>query len=239
MNRSLYLFPLLLLAALPCRMAHGEPTRQGAIQSPQSIRDSVLAFLRGQQTSATASVQIHVDTPDPRLRLPLCDRPLEAELPPAGRPTGRVAVGVRCNGRSPWTLYVPALVQLFDRVVVSRRTLARGTPIQPGDLRLERRDLTRELNGYFLRLADVVGQAPSRTILPGRVLAPGLVQRPPAVTRGALVSIVAQLGGVEARMRGRALEPGALGARIRVETLSGGKELQARVVSAGTVKVDI
>jgi len=224
---------LLPLAGLPWSSG-----AQDALQSPGSIAERVRQFLQGQQASATASVEVEVDTPDPRLRLPLCERSLAAFLPPAGKTSGRVTVGVRCGGSVPWTLYVPAQVRLLDRVVVARRAFPRGTLIRAQDLALERRDLARESRGYFLHPEEVSGKLAARNIAGGAVLSPGLLDRPLAVTRGDQVSIVAELGGVVARMQGRALESGSRGERIRVLTLGSGKELKARVVSAGRVKID-
>ena len=233
MPRSIFpYFILLFLISLPCVGA------QDALQSPESIAEQVKQFLHGEQTSTTGSVQIDVDALDPRLRLSLCSRSLETFLPPAGKTSGRVTVGVRCRGRIPWTLYVPAWVRLFDQVVVARRSFPRGTVLQAQDLSLERRDLTRERRGYFVRLQEVIGRRTARSIGRGTVLNPNLLERALILKRGARVSIVAEVGGVVARMQGRALEQGSQGERIRVLSLSSGKELEARVVSAGIVKVD-
>jgi len=231
--RILPIILLLILADLT-----GPIGAQEALQSPESIGEQVQQFLQDRQASAAATVEVEVNTPDPRLRLPLCERPLEAFLPPAGKTAGRVTVGVRCNGSRPWSLYVPAQVRLFDQVVVTRRALPRGTLIQAQDLALKRRDLAQESRGYFLRPEEVIGSLAARTIVGNVVLNPGLLDRPLAVTRGALVSIVAELGHVVARMQGRALESGHQGERIRVLPLGSGRQLEARVVSPGVVKVD-
>ncbi|WP_246884635.1 response regulator, partial [Pseudomonas protegens] len=60
---------------------------------------------------------IQVNQLDPRMRMPNCDKELTANLESPAQPLGRVTVKVRCEGASPWTVFVPAQVKLFREVV--------------------------------------------------------------------------------------------------------------------------
>jgi flagella basal body P-ring formation protein FlgA len=208
-------------------------------QSHEAIRAAVRNFLLSRDASPGAEMEVWVNDLDPRLRLAACAEPLEVFLPPSAPPAGRVTAGVRCNGTTRWSLYVPARVRWLDEVVVAARELPRGQRIDPASLTLERRDLARLPRGYLLTLDQATGLVPDRTVTQGTVLHPGLLDIPLAVRRGALVNIVARVAGAEVRMKGKALDAGPLGARIRVENLSSGRELEARVVSDATVRVDI
>ena len=73
--------------------------------------------------------QITAGELDPRLRLANCTTKLQAFLPAGARAQGNTTVGVRCNGRSPWQVYVPVAVKILDQVLVASRPLARGTPL--------------------------------------------------------------------------------------------------------------
>lgn len=211
------------------------------IQSRESIREHVRQFLLQRATVGAGSheVVIKVNAMDARLRLSLCDKPLEAFLPPSARASGRVTVGVRCTGSKPWSLYVPAGIQQFDQVVVAKRHIKRGGLVTRADLTLERQDLTRLRRGYFLHPDDVLGLIAERGIRHGTTLTPHLLEQPMAVKRGARVVIIARIGGIEARMKGKSLDNGSLGEQVRVKNLSSKKELEARVISAGLVRVDI
>jgi flagella basal body P-ring formation protein FlgA len=224
---------LILGAALPA-LAETPPA-----QSHEAIRTAVREFLLAREISPGAEMEVWVNDLDPRLRLAACERPLEVFLPPSAPPAGRVTAGVRCTGASRWSLYVPARVRWLDEVVVAARELTRGSRIDAASLSLERRDLARLPRGYFLTAGEAAGLVPDRTVARGTVLHPGLLDTPLAVRRGGLVNIVARVAGAEIRMKGKALDAGAMGARIRVENLSSGRELEARVVSAATVRVDI
>jgi len=210
-----------------------------ALQSHASIQSTVRDFLLAHNDQTAAEVEIEIDRLNKRLRLARCDQAIEAFLPASARTSGRVTVGIRCDGSRPWSLYVPARVTLFGQVVVASREVARGSVLQHADLNLERQDLTRLSQGYYLHPESLVGQVAQRRISRGRALRPRLVKVPPAVARGSRVSIVARIGGIEARMPGRALADGGRGDRIRIENLNTERELEARVVSAGVVRVDI
>ncbi len=211
----------------------------GPAQSHASIRDAAREYLAQLHTQSSAEVEIEVNRLDRRLRLSRCDQPIEAFAAPSRRSSGRVSVGVRCGGGKPWSLYLPARVSLFEQVVVAAREIPRGSRLQAADLRLERQDLARLGRGYFLHPEELMGKQAHRRIAVGRILTPGQVKTPPAVTRGSRVSIVAHVGGIEASMPGTALANGKAGERIRIENLITERELEARVISAGVVRVDI
>jgi len=214
-------------------------TMADAAQSHESIRQAVRGHLQALHQDSTAEVEIEIDRLDRRLRLSRCNTPLETFAPRSKRSSGRLTVGVRCNGDKPWSLYVPGRLSLFEQVVVATREIPRGSRIGPDDLSLQRRDLSRLQRGYFLNPDQVLGQAAKRRITRDRPLSPGLVEIPPAVTRGSRVSIIAVMGGIEARTAGIALSDGRPGERIRIENRNTERELEARVVSAGLVRVDI
>lgn len=228
----------LLLAGLSMNLP-AAANNAGPWHSHDAIRDAVRSFLQTQAVFQTGEISIEVRRLDTRLRLARCDRPLVAQLPPSGKKTGRVTVGVRCEGESPWSLYVPARVSVMADVVVARRALKRGQRIRAEDLALEEQDLSRLHRAWFTRLDEVTGKVADRSVRPGRVINPKLLSDPLAVERGSRVNIVARIGGIQASMPGRALDDGALGERIRIKNLASKRELEARVVATGTVRVDI
>ena len=68
-------------------------------------------------TQTPGRYEIQVNQLDPRLRMPMCDKELTGSLESPAQPIGRVTVRVRCDGSSPWTVFVPAQVRLFRDVV--------------------------------------------------------------------------------------------------------------------------
>jgi flagella basal body P-ring formation protein FlgA len=215
----------------------GVLTAAEAIQPLGSVRDAVARFLQEQTTNLSGSPRIEVGALDPRLRLALCEQPLEAFFPASARTQGNVTVGVRCSGSSPWSIYVPARVQVYDRVIVAARPLSRGSVLKAGDLDIAELDVTSLAGGYFSESQQAVGMSLRRNVQLGTALGPGLVELPKVIRRGERVQIVARVHGMQVTMDGEALEDGAKGDRIRVRNRSSKRNVEGLVAGPGIVEV--
>ncbi len=109
--------------------------------------------------------EIQVNPFDPRLRMPMCDKELTATLESPAQPIGRVTVKVRCDGASPWTVFVPAQVKLFRDVVVVTRPLKRTGIIGYEDVALRERDISQINQGYLTSLDQAIGQKLTRPMV--------------------------------------------------------------------------
>lgn len=174
---------------------------------------------------------------DPRLRLPACDAPLEPFLNRGAEVDRATTVGVRCPGTRRWKVYVPVTVVTTADVVVAARLLTSGTLIAAGDLRIERRDVTRNRRGYFTSVAAAVGQRVRQPVLEGRMLTPVAVAADKVIRRGQSVTLIVENDGVRINMSGKALIDGAIGQRIRVENSSSGRVVEGIVRSPEHVEV--
>lgn len=213
-----------------------------AAEPPAQSHASIIQAARNhlQQSFARHGEQLHIQvTPlDHRLRLAPCDAALESFEPPGGVRLGRTTVGVRCLHPKPWTLYVSADVGLELPVAVATRDLGRGSPIEAGDLTLQRMDTTHLLRGHFTSLDKLLGQRLKRTLRRGQAVTPSMLVEQKSVRRGEQIVIVSALGGIEVRSRGKALRDGNPGDLIPVQNLSSKRRLQARVVESGLVSVN-
>ncbi len=176
---------------------------------------------------------------DSRLKLAACTEELVAFTPPGRKRTGRTTVGVRCDGTRPWSLYVPVTVSVMGDVVVATRDLLRGQMVSPSDVRLEQRDLTLLHTGYLSTLDLAVGKRVKRTIRQGRIVKPVQIATPALIKKGAEVTIKASSERIQITTKGKALSSGGIGERIRVRNLRSNKVVEATVVNAGTVQVDL
>lgn len=210
-----------------------------AIQSLASIRHAAKVFLQTRAGGAHARVSVRVSRLDPRLRLAACGKPLEAFLPPGGQRQGNTAVGVRCSGPRPWSIYVPADVRVVEKVAVLAHPLARGTVLGAGDIRLEPRDTSALTSGFYTDARAVVGKQITNAVAAGSVLTPQILKAPLAIHRGERVTLLAQTAGIEVRMAGKAMGDGALGQRIRVRSLPSKRIVEGVVGRDGVVVVDL
>ena len=231
-----WVIALLLLLVPPVGSAGAQPKQP--IQPLDTIRNAARAHLL-QQHADEPQVAIQVDQLDRRLRLKLCSEPLQTHTKAGSGRSFRQTVGVSCNGKSPWSLYVPVTVSLKKRILVATRELPRGSLLTAGDLRLEWRDVSRLRRGYLEDLALATGQRLERDLHQDDPLTPRMVTAPRSIKRGARVTILGQVGQIQVRMPGKALADGSVGDRIRVQNQSSKRNIEATVVAAGLVQVTL
>jgi flagella basal body P-ring formation protein FlgA len=189
-------------------------------------------------TSQTAGrYEIQVSQLDPRLRMPACDKELTATLESPAKPLGRVTVKVRCDGASPWTVFVPAQVRLFREVVTSARPLKRAAIISPEDVVLRERDISQINQGYLSTLDQAIGQKLVRPLVSDQVITLIHLEQAEVVRKGDQVIISARSGTLNVRMPGEALSNGGMSEQIRVKNLNSQRVIKARITAPGQVEV--
>jgi flagella basal body P-ring formation protein FlgA len=226
-----------LLALCYSATATAEATRPeqligaGEVFLEQAVSDYL------QRSNIAGRHEIEINRLDPRLRLPLCEEPLTTTLESPTEPVGRVTLRVRCDGNTPWTVFVPGQVRLYREVVVVSRPLKRNNLVTNNDVILAERDVGLLNQGYLTALPQAIGKKLTRPMLPDQVLAPIHVQLAEAVHKGDQVVISARSGGISVRMPGEALSDGAIGKQISVRNQRSNRVIRARIVAPGQVEV--
>ena len=243
------LFPLTLrrcclsVLAAGALLSVGTYSRADAFTSPEKLIGVTQGFLEFTvedylATSQTEGrYQIQVNNLDPRLRLAQCDKDLTASLESPAQPMGRVIVRVRCEGLSPWTIFVPAQVKLFRDVVTVNHPLKRGMVIDYPDVTLRERDVSLINQGYLTSLDQAVGQKLTRPVVTDQVLTLVHLEQAEVIRKGDQVVISASSGGLNVRMPGEALSNGGMSEQIRVKNLNSNRVIKARVTAPGQVEV--
>ena len=188
-------------------------------------------------TQTPGRYEIEVNQLDPRLRMPKCDKELTATLESPAQPIGRVTVKVRCEGASPWTVFVPAQVKLFRDVVVVARPLKRTGIIGFEDVVLRERDISMINQGYLTSLDQAVGQKLTRPVVTDQVITLVHLEQAEVIRKGDQVVISASSGGLQVKMPGEALSNGGMSEQIRVKNLNSNRVIKARVTAPGQVEV--
>lgn len=215
---------------------------QAATTSTNQIIDTAQAFLEQEvQNYLTNSKidgrhEVSIGRLDPRLRLAACSQPLTPQLESSQQPIGRVTVRIRCEGQAPWSIFVPAQVNLFRNVVVTRRPIQRSSIIQSADIMLAERDVSSLSQGYFLAISEALGSEATRALQANQVLSPNNLRAPLAIKRGEQVTIISSGGTVHVRISGEALSDGAIGQQIRVRNSQSQRIIHARVIGPGEVE---
>ncbi|MFP4272991.1 MAG: flagellar basal body P-ring formation chaperone FlgA [Halothiobacillaceae bacterium] len=220
------------LAPMP---AIADTTRQPL----DEIRTAVTEHLAARHHAAPGGrVEIEVSRLDPRLRLANCDAPLTVAANNA-QPNrgGRVTAEVRCEGSTPWRIYVPAQVQEVRPLVVAARNLPRGTILSEAHLTHSPKDINRQHRGYLVELEAAIGQVTRRQINDGAVLTPADIETPEVLRRGDRVTLVSGKPGFTVTAGGEVLSAAGLGDRVRVRNLNSKRVVEGVVESENEVHV--
>lgn len=228
-----------------CLLTPGSPAVADAVTLPDMLIGVTQGFLEFTVEDYLATSQtegryeIEVKQLDPRLRMPMCDKELTASLESPATPIGRVTVKVRCEGSSPWTVFVPAQVHLFREVVTTTRPLRRAGIIEPGDVVLRERDISLINQGYFTSVDQAIGQKLTRPTVTDQVITLVHLEQAEVVRKGDQVVITARSGTLSVRMPGEALSNGGLAEQIRVKNLNSMRVIKAQVTAPGQVEVSM
>lgn len=226
----------LLLLLVPY-LANGQ-TGDSMQQSHADILTAVEQHLIDETSHGFGELKINLTPLDHRLKLTRCELPLETFSPSNTLSAGKATVEVKCSAPKPWKLYVTANISLEVPVVVARHDLSRGTAIGANDVQLLTQDTNHLLRGHFESLSQVVGRTLKRNLRRNQVVTPSLLVVQKTISRGQTVTILAGRSGIEVRMKGKALGNGNPGDLIRVQNLASKKKLEARIMSAGMVRIE-
>ncbi|HLA38823.1 MAG TPA: flagellar basal body P-ring formation chaperone FlgA, partial [Candidatus Glassbacteria bacterium] len=215
MTRRLILcFGMLLLAGFSASVFSVER------QEIPALLKAVENYVRSETAGFPGKISVSLGAVDPRLNLPACQA-LEPFVPAGGRLWGQAAVGVRCNGQTPWTVYVPVSVKVLANVVHAAKPLAQGQPVGAADIALQQADLAQLPAGILTEPAQAVGKTLVSNIASGQPLRHDMLRSPPVVLQGQTVKLLAQGRGFNVSSEGKALAAAAAGQVVQVRTHSG------------------
>lgn len=122
-------------------------------------------------------------------------------------------------------------------VPVPTRRIRTGEVIDSGDIAwVDMAESGRTAN-WVLDAAEIVGMSADRQLAADRPIRPTDLRRPIDVTRGDGVTMVLRHGALVLTARGRALDDGAEGERIRVVNVDSNRTVEATVTGPETVEV--
>jgi flagellar basal body P-ring formation protein FlgA len=199
------------------------------------LLQAVHGFLH-EQASAMGN-ELVIELHPPSARLPTCEAP-EPFLTRAGEvPLGRVSVGVRCGQDGRQVRYLQAVIGVIGEYPVLSEALSAGQTVRREHLVMQSGNLADLPNRALLEVEEIVGQVATRALNPGQPLLEHQFRSLPLVERNQRVTIEARGRGFRIAREGQALEPGALGDRIRVR-LDNREVMTAEVVDKGVLVVD-
>jgi flagella basal body P-ring formation protein FlgA len=130
-----------------------------------------------------------------------------------------------------------AYITVIAPVAVCIRMVDRHKVIEPGDIKIEKRDITCISKHAVTDINEVVGKRAKCRIPPGKVLKRDMFENAPVVKRGDIVTIFVETDYFIITAPGEALEDGCRGDMIRVCNLTSNNKIYGFVKDSRQVEV--
>jgi flagella basal body P-ring formation protein FlgA len=213
---------------------------ESGIQALADISSTAEQFaLAALDADTYTNIEVEAQALDGRLRLKQCELPLQAFSNVAVLKAGRTTIGVRCDGASPWSLYVPVNISANVAVVMIKGPVTRGTILGPANLQLVQMPVAQLPPNYVSSIDQVTGRELARAVNRDSFATAALLKQKNMIQKGQTVIILAQCAGFEVRMGGTALENGQRGERISVKNNNSGRTIEGKVVAENVIAVSL
>ncbi len=209
-------------------------------QSLESLKQAALSFLHTKTAGKVSGrVQIDVGKLDPRLNLAACSTDLESFLPPGAESFNSNTVGIRCNGNTKWTIFVPVHVAVYNQVLVAAQPISKGTIIDGSLYTLAEKKMNSLTRGYYQDPQEIIGKEAKRLINGGSIISPYDLFEPMLVKKGDIIAIVAKIGNLKVSMPGISLQNGRKGELIQVKNQKSGKTIFGKIENPNEIRVPL
>ena len=238
-RKSLFSTSLLIAGS-----AHALPGSVSATVDTEQLRGQLRAHVTEEIRLFAArhhwqdlDTEIDITVPASVNHLPACPDPVIISAgDQQSQPIGTLKRQASCDTPShKWHLNTTIKVRIKLPVVVAKTTINRDTKIDPGMLKMETLTFYRSKD-FVTQFQAVAGKRAKRRIRSGQLVSPSYLQQLWLVEKGDEVLIIATKNGIQASMKGVALENGAENEQISVKNSSSSKVIRAVVAGQGKVK---
>jgi flagella basal body P-ring formation protein FlgA len=217
----------------------GRARSSQAIQ-PDQIRRAIQIHLQRELAGKVQEIRVTVGEPQQPIVVPAGMLRLSVDPADIGEHVGRrvFQVHVAVNGTFHRTVEAITDVTAYVDLVAPVRLIKTDEEIEADDVVTTRVALSDLRLPYARDPRDVVGKAATRPLSPQAPIRLTALRRPFVVRKGDRVMIEAKMGGLSIQTSGVTKGNGELGQTITVSNTDSGKDLRAKVVGPGVVRVD-
>ncbi|MGH7257026.1 MAG: flagellar basal body P-ring formation chaperone FlgA [Nitrospiraceae bacterium] len=214
--------------------------RQGQILYPENFRKAIRLHLQKEFSGKVREIQIVLGEPQQPLVIPSGVSTITVSSSDADESVGRrvFQLHIAVNGALHKTIEATADVSAFLDVLTPVRLIRADEEIESQDVAMTRVALFDLRIPYATDLKELIGKAATRPLPPQAPIRLTALRRPFVVRKGDRVTIEAKMGGLSIQTVGSTKSNGELGQTITVANSDSGKELRAKVVAPGVVRVD-
>ncbi|MBI3806668.1 MAG: flagellar basal body P-ring formation protein FlgA [Nitrospirae bacterium] len=207
---------------------------------PDQIQRSILQVLEREMVGKVRAIHAVVVDPLDPMKIPSGSIELRVSSNGLEEGLGRRVfhVQVNMNGQ-PWqTIDAIADVSASIDAVVPTRVIQIDSVIDAEDVTVHRIKLTDLDHQLITDVKDVIGKSAVRPLQTNNPIRLGMIKKPYAIRKGDRVSIEARHGGLSIQVVGLAKSSGEIGQTATVVNVDSGKELRAKIVGPGAVRVE-
>lgn len=207
---------------------------------PDLIRKTLQRYLEGEWGVRVKTVHVALLEPSDSIGIP--SGLVELHVVPSawdeglGRRAFRIAINL--NGRTWRTIDALADVAAMIDAVAPNRFLKPEEVIGVEDLTTTRVRIHDLKHPFITDQDEVIGKVPARPLQADTPLRAGFLKRPVMIKKGDRVVIEAKRGGLSIRTSGVTKSNGEIGQSIIVANSDSGRELRAKIVAPGLVRVE-
>lgn len=155
------------------------------------------------------------------------------------RGTVQLDIALHVNHKVFQRVPVVLTVRVFKEVVIANRQIFRGELFDEKDLIIRKREVTRYAGNFITEKSAVIGKRATQYISQNQIIVERMIAKPPVIQRAKEVTIVLNKPGMQLTTKGVALENGFEGETIRVKNINSNKTINAKVIDATTVVVNV
>ncbi len=208
-------------------------------EEAQEISEFVEEFVTDELLENNPNLKLEITVPDltRRQRIAGCAGELTAELIKKDYSRRSNSVKVQCeDGESSWNAVIPVRIKFTTPAVTVKSAVSKDQILTPDNLEISYVDNLTLRGNYFTDTTLVAGSKSKRELSAGSIIKNNQICM---VCKDDIVDLEAGTNEVTIKVQGKALEDGALNRVIKVENLISHKEVRAKVIGVGLVRIDV
>jgi flagellar basal body P-ring formation protein FlgA len=208
--------------------------------TPDQMQQVILDYIRSHKDETVADVQVQLLEPAEAMSLPIGTLGMRVvpSLTREGYGRRQMDVALSIHGKIVQTVTALADVTALVDVAVATRTIRIDETIQPDDVTLTRMPLVATARQYATNVDEVIGKRAARPLASHAPISMTALGQPFLVRKGDRVTIEAKRKGLLVQTIGITKAVGQVGQTVTVTNQDSGKDLRAKVVGPGLVRVE-
>jgi flagella basal body P-ring formation protein FlgA len=208
--------------------------------TPDHVQQAILNYVRSHKDDTVADVQVRLLEPEQSVSLPGGALDIRVFPVTSTERYGRreFDVALSSNGNVIQTTRASADIIALVDVAVATKLIKIDQTIEADDVTIARTPMTVAPRQYAMNLDEVIGKRAARPIAPHVPISVSILAQPYLVRKGDRVTIEAKRGRLQIQTIGIMKAVGQVGQTVTVTNQDSGKDLRAKVIGPGLVRVE-